>query len=247
MGMADGENRKHTPMTLLLVSVKNLNEAQSASCADLIDLKNPKAGALGALPIETLNTIRQALPQRRLSATLGDLLLVPEKVLAAAEQVAATGVDYVKIGLFEGELEATLQMLSPLAKRAALVGVMFADRPLELSVLEALAACGFAGVMLDTQNKRCGSLTELRPLEDLKKFIVRAKALGLLAGLAGSLRLEDIPHLLALEPDYLGFRGAVCRRGQRTDKLDPERLYALYHAIHGPLPAHPPASLSTSS
>jgi uncharacterized protein (UPF0264 family) len=238
--MANGESRKHT-MTLLLVSVKNLSEAQSAaSCADLIDLKNPAAGALGALPLETLKTIRQALPERCLSATIGDLPLIPERVLTAAEQVAATGVDYVKIGLFAGDLMATLKALSPLAKRTALIGVMFADHSLNLSVLETLAACGFAGVMLDTQDKRRGSLTELRPLEELESFIARAKALGLLAGLAGSLRLKDVPRLRALEPDYLGFRGAVCRK-ERTDALDPKRLAALYQTLHGLLPSSPPA------
>ena len=33
---------------------------------------------------------------------------------------------------------------------------------------------------------------------------------GLLTGLAGSLEAADVPRLLLLAPDYLGFRGALC-------------------------------------
>ena len=41
-----------------------------------------------------------------------------------------------------------------------------------------------------------------------------------MAGLAGSLRMDDINPLLALKPDYLGFRGALCHELQRVAMID---------------------------
>jgi (5-formylfuran-3-yl)methyl phosphate synthase len=51
-----------------------------------------------------------------------------------------------------------------------------------------------------------------------------------MSGLAGSLRLADVAPLLALAPDYLGFRGALCEAG-RTSVIDPERVRAVRAAI----------------
>lgn len=221
-------------MTHLLVSVTDLQEAYLAAEAgvDLIDLKNPAAGALGALPLESIREITHALPGYPLSATIGDLPPTPEIVAEAVARVAATGVDYIKIGLFPGgDLEATLAALLPLARNHALIGVLFADCPLAMPLIDTLAGAGFAGVMLDTAHKHQGSLTELRPLDFLGRFIRHARSCGLLTGLAGSLRLEDVPGLLALDPDYLGFRGTLCQAGQRTGRLDPELLCQIRQAI----------------
>ena len=42
----------------------------------------------------------------------------------------------------------------------------------------------------------------------------------MLAGLAGSLEAPDIPRLLLLSPDILGFRGALCTGLNRTARID---------------------------
>jgi hypothetical protein len=36
-----------------------------------------------------------------------------------------------------------------------------------------------------------------------------------------------VPSLLALQPDLLGFRGALCRAGDRAQSLDEERLASI--------------------
>jgi len=46
----------------------------------------------------------------------------------------------------------------------------------------------------------------------------------LLCGLAGSLCETDIDTLLPLGADYLGFRGALCAGGLRTDGIDAAAL-----------------------
>ena len=58
-----------------------------------------------------------------------------------------------------------------------------------------------------------------------------------MAGLAGSLSGADVPGLLTLSPDLLGFRGALCR-GQRIASLDSSSCEAIRALIpHIGLPA----------
>ena len=51
------------------------------------------------------------------------------------------------------------------------------------------------------------------------------------AGLAGSLRAEHVPDLLEFAPDVLGFRGGLCRRGDRNGTLDPDAVRAVRRAV----------------
>jgi uncharacterized protein (UPF0264 family) len=80
--------------------------------------------------------------------------------------------------------------------------------------------------MLDTANKASGRLTTMFPQGGLSNFVLTARNSGLMSGLAGSLRMEDIAGLAGLGPDVLGFRGALCEEG-RTSKLDPTRIAAV--------------------
>jgi uncharacterized protein (UPF0264 family) len=222
-------------VTGMLASVANLAEARLVAEAgiDIIDLKNPAAGALGALPVEDVAGIVAALGgQRPVSATVGDLALEPGVVVPAVEAMAATGVDYVKIGFFPGgDWPAVIQGLKPLAARGVrLVAVLFGDHGPELRWIAALAEAGFAGAMLDTADKNKGSLRRVCEPGYLREFVAETRRLGLLCGLAGSLRAEDVPSLRAFAPDYLGFRGALCG-GNRTGNLDPDAVRALLNLV----------------
>ncbi|QSA96110.1 (5-formylfuran-3-yl)methyl phosphate synthase [Methylococcus sp. EFPC2] len=219
-------------MSGLLASVKNLAEARLVleAGADIVDLKNPAQGALGALPLDEVRAIvRELGGQRPLSATVGDLPMQPETVEQAVRDMAATGVDYVKIGFFPGgDWSGVIQALTPQARQGKrLIAVLFGDDRPELRWVGELAKAGFTGTMLDTRDKTGGSLTRRCPPDYLEEFAATARELGLLCGLAGSLRRADIEVLLPLQPDYLGFRGALCRRHDRTDALDPAALEEL--------------------
>lgn len=223
-------------MTGLLASVTSLPEALLAvdGGADIIDLKQPAAGALGALEVAVIaEIVRHCRGLRPVSATIGDLAMQPQRVFDAVQTIAQTGVDYVKIGFFpEGDTPATLTRLAELTGQGyALIAVLFADRQPDLAGIAAIEQAGFAGVMLDTMDKRCGSLTEVMPWPALARFVERAKAHGLLCGLAGSLRLADIAGLLALQPDYLGFRGALCAGHERVAQLDASAIAQIRRAI----------------
>lgn len=219
-------------MTGLLASVTNLPEARLAleAGADIIDLKAPQAGALGALSLNTIRNIVAELGRcRPLSATIGDLPMEPVSLARAASDIAATGVHYVKIGFFPGgDWRGSLEALATLSGNGFdLVAVLFADDHPELRWLDPIAAAGFAGVMLDTRHKGSGSLVQHCPPGYLAEFVCIARAHRLMSGLAGSLQADDIPTLLKLAPDYLGFRGALCRLNRRTAEIDPDALRAI--------------------
>jgi (5-formylfuran-3-yl)methyl phosphate synthase len=228
-------------MTGLLASVRSAAEAALAVAggADIIDAKEPAAGALGRVESDVLRAIlREVAGRRPVSATIGDLDLSPSVVSAAVEATAADGADIVKIGVFPGALAETWAALRPLAHRGLrLVAVMFADRAPNLVELpKRCAEAGFFGVMLDTADKAAGPLTAHLDREALAGFVARARSLGLASGLAGSLRLGDIPSLVPLGADYLGFRSALTIAG-RSSGLDAAALRAVRAALDQAAPS----------
>ncbi len=239
--MADGGGaeflrRRHGgrwDVTRLLASVRSPEEALIAldGGADIIDLKEPAQGALGRLADPVIRDILGAIAGRRpVSATIGDLPLAPLPVRRAVEAMAATGVDIVKLGIFAGDWAATLAALAPLARNIRLVAVSFGDRPLDLEIVRRAGGAGFYGVMLDTAEKRDGPLTRYLSTAALADFLDLARAGNLLAGLAGSLGAADLPLLLPLRPDFLGFRSALTRGG-REAPLDAASVARLRLAI----------------
>jgi dihydroneopterin aldolase len=211
-------------MTKMLASVADLAETEIAVSggADIIDLKDPKAGALGAVSIEVVRQAVQAVAGRReTSAVLGDLPMEPETIRSKAEEVAATGVDYVKVGFFpSANAAACAEALAPLGERTKLIAVLFADKEPDFGLLDVFAKHGFHGAMVDTADKMKGRLLDHLPPERIPAFVNRARSLGLKVGLSGSLETPDIPRLLPFAPDFLGFRGALCDRSLRTASID---------------------------
>jgi len=227
-------------MTGMLASVNSLQEAQLALDAevDIIDLKQPSKGALGALEIDLIKTIVTAINGVcPISATIGDLPMQPDSVFKAVDDMVNTGVDYVKIGFFpDGDWLATLQKLHSNAdiwqqRHAGLIAVLFADTQPDLTILSTLKNSGFKGVMLDTMDKQKGSLTQVMALATITQFVKLTRQHQLLCGLAGSLKADDIAKLMPLNPDYLGFRGALCNQHNRTAQLSQSAVIKIKQAI----------------
>ena len=226
-------------MTRMLASVTNVEEAEAALAerADIIDLKNPAEGALGRLDFCTIRELLDFIDGRcPVSATIGDLPMEAQLVFDASQAIAATGVDYIKVGLAGDEAgQPVIEKLAPLASEYRLIAVLFADWRFDFQVVENLKTAGFSGVMLDTFDKERGSLAELMSLAELYHFVAAVKSKNMLCGLAGSLKLADIPVLAGLRPDYLGFRGALCYGLGRTEKINRAAVRTLKKAIsqHG--------------
>ncbi|MCP3870735.1 MAG: hypothetical protein GY703_22105 [Gammaproteobacteria bacterium] len=221
-------------MTGMLASVTNeIEAAEAAAAVDIVDMKNPRKGALGALPTPLIAAISASLNRSvTTSATVGDLPPDPAILTKAIETVAATGVDFVKVGFFsENNLDVCLRAIGRLTPGIAVIAVLFADRTPPLHRLAAFSESGCAGIMLDTATKNGQSLHQISRLSQLQWFVQECARLELLCGLAGSLKQEDIPRLLPLSPDYLGFRGALCTESHRTSGLDLQRLMEVRAAI----------------
>lgn len=218
-------------MTGMLASVNSLEETRLIlnSRVDIIDLKQPEQGALGALPTDLVKTIVDNVNhQRPVSATVGDLPMQADIVFNAVKAMAETGVDYIKIGFFPGgDWHATLSKLSEITAEHALIAVLFADTKPDISIIKLLKQAGFCGVMLDTMDKSKGSLNEVMALSEIKNFVTQAKQAQLICGLAGSLKQQDIAQLITLSADYLGFRGALCKKHNRTAGLDIDSLNSI--------------------
>ena len=224
------------PSTFFLASVRSVEEALLCvrAGADVIDCKDPDQGALGALPTDVVRAIRHALPDNvTVSATVGDLVPDTTAMASAVAAMAATGVDYVKIGIFPGgDAKGMLKALAPgIFHKARLVGLLLADRDPDFSLIDDMAEVGFAAVMLDTAVKSGGALPDVMDGARLQSFVTAAQRAGMLAGLAGSLRLKHIAPLLTLKPNLLGFRGALCSAGDRRGVLDRAAISQVRAAI----------------
>ena len=223
-------------MIRLLVSVRSVAEALLVADggADFIDLKEPAGGALGGLPAQTIRRIvaavsdgGSALP---VSATIGD---VPahalEDILARVAAVGACGVDIVKVGV-ERSPAAGVLLRALAGCGQPLVPVFIADQGLDDRAVSLALSLGFAGVMVDTADKRAGSLFEALPIEAVARFVAMAREAGVMVGVAGALRREQAPLIAQLRPDFAGFRSAVCA-GERSGALDAQRLRQLVDAV----------------
>ncbi len=178
-------------MTRMLVSVTGPDEAAIArdGGADLIELAEADPVALRA-------TAARLAGWRDLGASAASL--------AAAAPLLAAGAAWVRVPATEPSVP----------QGARVIGVLFADRAPDFGVLPALAAAGFAGVMLDTAEKGRGRLLSLCDLPTLARFVALCRAARLSCGFAGGLEPPDVPRLLRLAPDLLGFRGALCAGGR---------------------------------
>lgn len=230
----------------LLVSVRSEEEALAAADAgaDFIDLKEPSAGALGGLPAATIRGILARLGERPgelsrppVSATIGDFPAGDiDAILSRVREVHDCGVDHVKVGVERGpDAPALLHALAGLG--LPLIPVLIADDGIDAGLVAGAAAGSFPAVMLDTADKRSGTLLDIVPEAQLRAFIATVRGAGAAAGLAGALRLVDVPRLLSLDPDFAGFRSAVCAPSPagRAGPLDPARIRRLRAVADGRL------------
>lgn len=216
-------------MTRLLVSVTSAAEAIIArdNGADLIDVKDPSQGSLGAQSPQVWREVLEAVgPPTPVSAALGELQ--DDKVFELARQTQ--GLAFAKVGLANATLandawrKRWLEWRRCLASGVQPVMVMYADwracgAPPPQSLFEFVAAEKVPIVLLDTFHKDGGTLLQHLPIEALTLVRHLIRPCNSRVVFAGSLRLVDLPQLLPLDPDFVAVRGAVCR-DSRTGPID---------------------------
>ena len=220
--------------TQLLISVTTLEEAQIAleNGADIIDLKDPGTGALGALPLETIQKIVTYVKNtgtKLTSATLGDLPMEPVLLLAHITKLTTTDVNIIKIGFFHtDDYQPCLNAFKSITQTGTrLIAVLFAETTYPKNIIADIKSSGFIGVMLDTANKNGLTLLDYYSKEKRKVFAENVLKLGMQLGLAGSLKLQHVDLIKNINPSYIGFRGGVCENNQRQLALDAAKIRAI--------------------
>ncbi len=244
-------NRIHP---LLLASVVDAAEAALALAAgaDILDVKQPREGSLGACPPHVLRAVvtlrdRAAAGGVRVavSAALGDAPNLPGTFALAAAGAAACGVDFVKVGLrgLRGVddstdfMSAVVEAARLVAPAVRVIAAAYAEGGTIGSVDPALLPLvarrsGAHGCLIDTALKDGGTLFDRLDALAIAEFVRDCRSRGLLCGLAGSLDRSHIPRVIELEPDVVGVRGAICAGG-RSGRLDPRRLGSFRDALKG--------------
>lgn len=223
-------------MTQLLISVTSVAEAQVAleNGVDIIDLKDPAAGALGALPLNQIEAIIDFIDgQKLVSATIGDVPMQAEVIFDCVTKLANTKVDFIKIGFFQSDnYQSTLDKLKSItAKRVKLIAVLFAEYEYSDALIMAIQQAGFNGVMLDTAQKDGNTFMYHRCAVDCKEFAKKVLELNMSFGLAGSLQLQHVVAAKKLNPTYIGFRGGVCNEDKRELGLNLGKIRAIRKAL----------------
>jgi uncharacterized protein (UPF0264 family) len=216
----------------LLVSVVSAAEARDALAggADIIDVKDPDEGALGApsprVLSDVLRTVGTAAP---VSVALGDLPALPHTAALAACGAALCGAGYVKVGLravhtLDGAVAMMSAVLDAVGDRVGVIAAAYADAaalgppgfaPARLPVL--VERTGIAGALVDTYVKDGRGLYVWLSESELAGLIARTRDAGGTFAVAGQLRLGD---LCRVDADVVGVRSAVCRGGDRTGELE---------------------------
>ncbi|KXB04046.1 hypothetical protein AKJ47_00930 [candidate division MSBL1 archaeon SCGC-AAA261G05] len=218
-------------MTLFLVSPISSSEALAAyrGGADIVDVKNPEEGALGASFPWIITEVRQALPEDLpLSASIGDAPDLPGTVTLAALGALNAGANIIKVGL-KGPSEKdrainlmqnVVRAIKKVSDSAEIVACGYGDyqrvgaiKP--LLIPEIAHESGADTAMLDTAIKDGKPLTHFLSINKLSEFIEKTHSLNLQAALAGSLGQKEISELKFLKPDVIGVRSAVCTNGDR--------------------------------
>lgn len=227
-------------MTRLLVSVRSAEEAQVAAMAgaDVIDVKEPDRGALGMADPSVWSEILKAVPERvAVSVALGELTeWGGDKGALTPELNAFDGLAFRKIGL-AGTGPAWAEEWHTLRDRLGgdtpWVAVVYSDwararAPEPAAVLEvALSLPACHGVLFDTWDK-----SRANPIEaGWAGLFARVREAGRFSALAGGLTERNLDLVAHLHPEILAVRGAACQAGDRTRRIDPNRVTALARAL----------------
>lgn len=231
------ERNPDSPGPQLLVSVRSAAEAREAFAGgcDILDVKEPSGGSLGAASGSTIRQISEVACESGipLSAAMGECVewgaFVPPVNLSA---VPEAGLRFVKLGLaglggkhdvITSWLDLAAQIGRQLGRGTHHVAVIYADwqaagSPHPVTILDALSdhlASGnhepeFAGVLIDTFGKESGRLTDAMTVTQLVEIRERTRELGLFLALAGRVTAGILPDVMSVSPDIVAIRSAAC-------------------------------------
>ncbi len=245
-----------SPRPGLLVSVQSADEALTvlAGGADVIDVKQPSRGSLGAADLATIADVVRAVAGRApVTAAAGELRDWPAD---AWPHPAPAGVAMVKIGLagcaaIVGWPARWRDAIAALAGNAQPVAVVYADwqaaaAPEPRRVLAEAVALGCPALLVDTWDKSSGTLLDHWPQNELREFVRQVRDQHIAPVLAGSLSGDALAAVARLGPRFVAVRGAVCDTG-RTGRLSLQRVQRVCGALATDQPIAPGAPIECSA
>ena len=222
----------------LLVSVRSAQEARRALIggADIIDVKDPSQGPLGAPSPRVLSeVVAEVGAAAPVSVALGDLPNLPHTAALAARGAALSGAGYVKVGLrgvstLDGAVALMRAVSDAVDPRTQVIAAAYADAgaldPPALApewLPDVVQRAGIAGALVDTFVKDGRGLYSWLSERALVDLIARTRGAGGHFAVAGQLTLGDLRRV---EADVIGVRSAVCRGGDRAAELDRDLVAA---------------------
>ncbi len=225
----------------LLISVRSVQEADEAIAggADILDLKDPDRGSLGCADRELMRLVNPA--GRPVTAALGECLdWVGWETFELPRHLAA-----VKLGLagLGGRaewradwLEVRRRFEASSSRRLEWVAVAYVDSaaagsPSMADVATAAVETGCRGLLLDTCDKRSGSLFDFVTERELAEQAARLHAAGVFLAAAGRLTAADIARLAPLPVDIVAVRSAACAGDDRRSGVRGDRVEACRAAL----------------
>jgi uncharacterized protein (UPF0264 family) len=237
-------------MTRLLISVRSAAEARIAGQhgVDILDVKEPTAGAMGRATVDVLESVRAAVPNARLSMAAGELL---DPAIHDFDWNAVPGFEFVKVapaGLrtpdawrsawdrwidcFTAAESGNAQGVQPSHRsHRRAVAVAYADSEAAdtldpIRLVNVALEMGVRQFLLDTFVKDGTRLFHHVCPDELSQLANVIHASHGWIGCAGSLDLHDISTAMSCGADLVAFRGAACDSG-REGRISANKIAGL--------------------
>lgn len=218
----------------LLVSVRDVQEARLAVDAevDIVDVKEPNAGALGRADDNVIKNISSSLGGRAtLSVALGELADIVDEDRSIFGDLLE-GIAYCKIALANMADEPwqakVRELIKSLPGSTQLVVVSYVDHfncssPTPDEVIQFAIDFSLPLMLFDTFEKKQNSLFDLATVDTVSRWIEQLRESEIDVAIAGSIGQKHLPDVLICNPDVVGVRGAVCRQ-RRNQSIDRKSL-----------------------
>jgi len=209
-------------MIKILGSIKNIKEASIIAKYnfDIIDIKNIEDGALGYVGDEQVKAITSKFNQKTLSVTAGNQVHPNSFSMTNRIQLLdSLGVRYIKIGIFDTDYikEHKLFLKRIASLNIKKVGVLFADKALDINQIKNVCKLNYDGLMIDTINKSSKCTLDLLDNNLINNFVEVCRKANKFCGISGSMSYENIECAMKFKPDFIGYRGALCSSTNRND------------------------------
>jgi uncharacterized protein (UPF0264 family) len=240
----------------LLVSVRDVSEAEAALSGgcDILDLKEPKNGPLGMVPIAQIHKVVESVRKQSqtipISVALGEL---SDWLNQSGIPKLPASVTYLKVGTakvgkntnWPDQWKRVRKQFETTAKsKFRWVAVAYADwraagAPSPTAIVDAVLSetyskqGGCAGVLFDTWAKQGRSLWEWISRADLRRHTEALHQGGRLVALAGGLGCDKLDGLVGLDPDIVGIRSAACQGGLRDGRVSRDAVLEFRACLKG--------------